>query len=260
MNSVEVAARLRRLQGPGGRYFLLAMDHGLPAGPLPGLEDPVGLVRRIRGAPVTALIANPGIVSRLAPYLDPSRGLIVHLSGGTVLGPRPSSKIVSASVEAALALGADSVSVQIHFGDPEEARMLFDAGRIVDEATACGLPVLAMAYPPSALGGRSEDVSAARHAARAAAELGASVVQTTYMGGSLSDVVRSCPAPVVVSGGPRVATEEGWLEDIRQAIATGAAGVSAGRNLFQQSDPAAFAARIGDVVFRPSDRADRGGG
>src|SRR3972149_1971644 len=129
-----ISRRLRRLEGPGGRFLLLALDHGLPAGPLPGIEAPVALLKALRGAPITGVIANPGLVPRIAPALPTSAGLVVHLSAGTVLGTRPTSKVLGTLPERALALGADAVSVQIHFGDVAEERMLSDAGRVVDAA------------------------------------------------------------------------------------------------------------------------------
>src|SRR3990170_4797384 len=148
MHSPGIQARLRRLEGPNGHLFLLALDHGLPAGPLPGLEAPGRVLRRIRGAAVTGLIANPGIVAHIAPELDPRCGLVVHLSAGTLLGARPTAKVLAALPDRAVSLGADAVSVQIHFDGPAEDRMLADAGRVVDAATELGLPVLGMAHPP----------------------------------------------------------------------------------------------------------------
>ena len=243
--------RLRRLEGPGRRYFLLALDHGLPAGPLRGIERPADLLRILRGTPVTGVILNPGLVPNLARELSSTLGLVVHLSAGTSLATHPTSKVPSSSVEHAVAIGADAVSVQIHFGDPTEDRMLTHAGEVVDDATRLGVPVLVMAYVPAAAGEASSDADATRHAVRAAAEIGASIVQTSYAGDaeSLEAIVQGCPVPVLLAGGPRASSPDVWLDAIRAGLAAGAAGVSAGRNLFQHEDPATFAWRIGEIVF-----------
>src|SRR3990172_3038877 len=121
MSSSGVTERVHRLQGPGGRCLLVALDHGLPAGPLPGIEDPARFLR-----------ARP---------------------------------------EDAADLGADAVSVQVHFGSDHEDVMLASAGRVADDARALGLPVLLMAYPLGREGGPPESAVVA-HAARAAAEIG----------------------------------------------------------------------------------------
>lgn len=243
-----ISRRLRRLQGLHGRSFLVALDHGLPAGPIPGLEDPAATVSRLGDAPVTGLIVNPGI-ARFVP-LEPPRALVVHLSAGTLLGTQPTSKVLVASVGHALALGADSVSVQIHFGDRAEDRMLSDAGSVVDAASALGVPVLIMAYPPGAIAGTASPDPIA-HAARAAAELGAALVQIPHPGSAdaVRLAVRGCPVPLVVAGGPRAASPAAFLDSVRRAIGAGAAGVSVGRNLFQHADPATFARDIGNILF-----------
>ena len=249
MSSLGTQRRLRRLRGSQDRFLLLALDHGLPAGPLPGLEDPRSLVRSLRDAPLTGVVASPGLVPHLVSEDASLPPLVVHLSAGTLLGSRPSSKVLACSVERALALGADAVSVQLGFGDPDEGRMLADAGRVVDEASRYGLPVLVMAYPPGSVTGTAalDDV---RHAARAAAEVGAGLVQISHPGSAedVRAVVRGCPVPLLTAGGPRSASPQAYLDAVSAAAAGGAAGLVVGRNLFQHPDPAAFARRIGEVL------------
>lgn len=248
MSSQAVSRRLRRLHGPGGRVFLLAADHGLPAGPLSGLEDPRSVLAALARSPVTGVIVNPGLV-RILPE-DSTVGLVVHLSAGTLLSSSPTSKVLATSVPRALSLGADAVSVQVHFGDPEEPRMLREAGAVIREADGFGLPVLVMAYPPRSTEGAAA-FEATRHVARAAAELGADWVQVPHPGDAqrTRDVVRGCPVPLLVAGGPRAATPETFLDSVRASMAGGAAGVSVGRNLFQHPHPARFAEEIGRLVL-----------
>lgn len=257
MSSLGTQLRLRRPRNSQGRFLLLALDHGLPAGPLPGLEDPRLLLRALQDAPLTGVVVNPGLVPHLVSRDTPLPPLVVHVSAGTLLGRPPSSKVPACSVECALALGADAVSVQIGFGDPEEGRMLGDAGHVVDEASRYGLPVLVMAYPPGSVTGTAapDDV---RHAARAAAELGADLVQVPHPGAAedVRAVVRGCPAPVLVAGGPRSASPEALLDAAAAALAGGAAGLVVGRNLFQHPDPASFARRLGEVVSSQAPRIE----
>ncbi len=247
--------RLRRLQGPGGRFFLLALDHGLPAGPLPGLEDPAAAVGRLAHAPLTGVIVNPGI-ARLVP-LEPPRSLVVHLSAGTLLATRPTSKVLACSVERAVALGADAVSLQVHFGDPLEDRTLSDAGRVIEAASRLGVPVLLMTHPPGAADHRASTDEVAL-AARVGAELGADLVQVPHPGAAdgVRAIIRGCPVPVVLAGGPRAASPEAFLDSIREAIGGGASGLSVGRNLFQHPDPLGFARRIGEIVFPAAPRVE----
>lgn len=251
MPSLGSERRLRRLQGRGGRYLLLAADHGLPAGPIQGLEDPAALFAALPSPPLTGIIANPGI-ARFFPA-DSRAALVVHLSAGTLLSRHPTSKVLSGSLARAVRLGADAVSVQIHFGDPAEDRMLSDAGSLTDEADGLGIPVLVMAYPPGATEGTAE-LEAIRHVARAAAEIGADLVQVPHPGpeSAVRQVVRGCPIPLLVAGGPRAAAPSSFLDAVGAAMAGGAAGLSVGRSLFQHPHPVEFARQLGEVVFRPA--------
>src|SRR3989449_3130251 len=197
MSLFGVERRRRRLEGGAGRIFLLALDHGVAAGPVPGIERLSDRVRRLRSAPFSGLVVNPGMVRSLSADIAPAWGLIVHLSASTLLGSRPGSKVLASTVEHAVSLGADAVSVQISFGDSREDRMIADAGRVVSLATSLGLPVFLMAHAPADPGESSIDPVAAAHAARAAAELGASIVQTNFAGApdGLREIVDSCPVP-----------------------------------------------------------------
>jgi len=253
MVSFGIASRLSRLAGRSGRFFFLALDHGLPAGPLPGIEDPRKFLSRMRGSPVSAIIANPGLLGLVADGVPASVGRIVHLSAGTLLGSHPRSKIPSATVAHAVALGGDAVSVQVHFGEPAEDRMLAHAGAVTEEAQRLGVPAILMVHPPPDW---ATDPEALRHAARAAAELGSQVVQTPYLGppSAFREVVRGCPVPLVVAGGPEASTAAAFLSAMRDAMAAGAAGISVGRNLFRHPDPAGLAAQLGDIVFGPLPR------
>src|SRR5438128_4946624 len=208
-----VERRRRRLEGGAGRILLLALDHGVGAGPVPGIERPSDLVRRLRSAPFSGLLANPGLVRAISADIAPVWGLILHLSASTLLGSRPGSKVLASTVEHAVSLGADAVSVQISFGDSREDRMIADAGRVVSQATSLGLPVFLMAHAPADPGESSKDPVAAAHPARPAAELGASIVQTNFAGppDGLRDVAHSCPVPLVVAVGPKGSPDDAVL-------------------------------------------------
>ncbi len=251
MSLFGVERRRRRLEKGKGRILLLALDHGLPAGPLPGIEQPAELVRRLRSVPFSGLLVNPGTARFISTDIPPLWGLVVHLSAGTLLGSSPASKVLSSTVEHAISLGADAVSVQISFGDVREDRMVADAGRVVDVATSFGLPVLLMAYASADPGKTSIDPDAAAHAARAAAEVGATIVQTDFAGtpDGVRKIARGCPVPLVVAGGPCISTEDAFLDALRDMVSAGAAGISVGRRIFQALDPPATAQRIADVVF-----------
>jgi fructose-bisphosphate aldolase/2-amino-3,7-dideoxy-D-threo-hept-6-ulosonate synthase len=88
------------------------------------------------------------------------------------------------------------------------------------------------------------------HAARVGAELGADIIKTNYTGDpdSFKDVIRSCPVPVIIAGGPKANTDAEVMKMVEDAISAGASGVSIGRNVFQHKNPAEMTRAISKVV------------
>ena len=142
------------------------------------------------------------------------------------------------TVQNALKMGADGVSVHINVGAENEADMLKDLGRVAVECMEWGMPLLAMMYPRGSKVEHEKDVECVKLAARVAAELGADIVKVPYTGDpdTFSKVVEGCPIPVVIAGGSKVDDRQ-TLEMIRGAMDAGAAGISMGRNVFQHPDP-----------------------
>lgn len=99
------------------------------------------------------------------------------------------------------------------------------------------------------------------HAASLAADLGADIVKTDYPGTpeQMADVVRACPIPVIVAGGPRTADTEAVLAQVSDALRGGAAGVAMGRNVFQAERPGRTAAAIARLVHESPHVPDRDG-
>ncbi len=92
-------------------------------------------------------------------------------------------------------------------------------------------------------------------AARVGAELGADIIKTNYTGevDTFKEVVRGCPVPVVIAGGPQMDTERELLQMVRDSIDAGGRGVSIGRNIFQAKDPTDLVRKIARVVHEGYD-------
>ncbi|MBA7708895.1 3-hydroxy-5-phosphonooxypentane-2,4-dione thiolase [subsurface metagenome] len=82
---------------------------------------------------------------------------------------------------------------------------------------------------------------------RIAAELGARVVKT-YWCEDFEKVVRGCPVPVVMAGGPQVDTELEVFEFVYAGIQKGAIGVNLGRNIWQNDFPVAMIKAIRALI------------
>ena len=231
-----------------GAWVMVPLDHGISMGPVPGLEDPRQALAAAADGGATCVTLHKGLVPLTALYAD-RMGILLHLSASSDSAPDPQDKRIVASVEEALRLGCDGVSIHVNVGSATEARQLEDAGRV---ATACndwGVPLVTMAYPRGPKVSNPHDPTLLAHAARLAAELGADAVKVPYSGSpdTFRDVVRGCPVPVLVAGGPRKGDFQSFLTDLKGARKAGAAGASVGRNVFQHPDPKAAVAAVAAV-------------
>jgi len=231
------------------KTVIVPMDHGVTNGPIPGLIDMGQTVNLVADGGANAVIGHVGLALHGHRQGGRDIGLILHLSASTSLGPDPNEKVLVNSVQNALKMGADAVSMHVNIGAESEARMLADLGAVAVECMEWGMPLLAMMYPRGRKVTAENDTENVKLAARVAAELGADIVKTVYTGDpdSFREVTRGCPVPVVVAGGSKT-DDRTTLELIEGAMAGGAAGISIGRNAFQHRTPDKFVKAAACIV------------
>jgi DhnA family fructose-bisphosphate aldolase class Ia len=226
------------------------MDHGLLAGPCPGLENPAELIAKLVAGGADAVLTSYGIARHFARQLAPL-GLILRMDGwATDLGQADYLGALFYQIEDALRLGADAIALNGFPGAPNERASLENIARAVGQAHPWDLPVLVEMVPGGFDSGpewRTADNIAL--AVRVAAELGADLVKTPYVAG-LKQAIDTCYVPVVILGGAKRGNQRDMLADIKQAVDTGAAGVAIGRNIFQADDPEAMAAAVAAIIHQ----------
>ena len=233
-----------------GRTVIAPMDHGVSNGPMKGIIDIDKTVESISQGGADAILMHKGIVEQVYRGYGKDIGLIVHLSASTSLAPNPNNKVIVTSVEKAIQLGADAVSVHVNLGSETESEMLQELGEISETCSYWGIPLLAMMYPRGQKVENEHDVELVKHAARVGSELGVDIVKTNYTGDpdSFKEVVEGALVPVVIAGGPKVDTDEELLQMVKDSIEVGGAGVAFGRNLFQAENPGKITKAISEVV------------
>lgn len=224
-----------------GRTVILPMDHGITK-PEKGIEKVDRVVEEVQDY-IDAVIVHKGVAKRSAVLADIDAALIIHLSASTSLALDPNDKRIVTSVEKAIALGADAVSIHVNIGSKTEAEQIEKAGTISEICDDYGIPLLAMMYPRGSIDVTTETV---RHAARIGYELGADILKVPYVQ-SFEEVVAVCDIPVVVAGGSK-GSEHEFLKRVEDAIAKGAAGVAAGRNVFNSDHPVRIAKALHMIV------------
>jgi predicted phospho-2-dehydro-3-deoxyheptonate aldolase len=249
----EIGKRIRLeriIDRKTGHTVIVPMDHGLTMGPIAGLEDMSAIINKIADGGANAVILHKGIVRAGHRGYGKDIGLIIHLSGSTAIGPDPQSKVPVASLEEAIKLGADAVSVHVNVGAVNEHDQLRSLGAVSEACAEWGIPLFAMMYPRGPKVKNEYDPTLVAHAARVGAELGADIVKTVYTGdiNSFKKVVRGCPVPVVIAGGPKMANDRDVLQMAFEAMKAGAIGVSIGRNIFQHRNPINMTKALAKIV------------
>ena len=107
-----------------GRTIIVPLDHGVTVGPIQGLIDARDTVTRIVEGGANAVLMHKGLVPCGHRARGHDIGLVVHLSASTVLSPSPGIKTLVCSVEEAIQLGADAISLHLNLGDEFEREML----------------------------------------------------------------------------------------------------------------------------------------
>jgi fructose-bisphosphate aldolase, class I len=246
--------RLNRILGGSERRALVvAFDHALVLGPIPGTEDPLGKIRQFARADVDALLLNLGLIRQFAdsPIAGPIPALIARLDWTTIwaaIGQNGSGALHSALLarpEEALRHGADAVLTYlvVGTGDTEfEMREITRNAEVARECERVGIPLIVESLARGKDVRNPGDPKWLDLHTRIAAELGADVVKTDYSGDvdSMRSVVKRCPIPILVLGGSRHASDKRALDVVREVAASGAAGVFFGRNVFQSENMKTF--------------------
>nr|WP_051184349.1 2-amino-3,7-dideoxy-D-threo-hept-6-ulosonate synthase [Desulfatiglans anilini] len=250
------AIRMERIMDrQTGKTVIVPMDHGVTAGPILGITNMKEAMRQVAAGGANAVVEHKGMVARGHRRSGPDMGLIVHLSASTSLSPHPNAKTLVCTVEEAIKLGADAVSIHVNIGNGYEKEMLADFGKVALSAAEWGMPLLAMIYPRGEKVKDEYDPAVIKHAARLGAELGADMVKVSYTGSpeTFREVVEGCHVPVIIAGGPKMGSDRAILEMVRGAIDAGAAGTSIGRNVFQHQNPTRIVRALSMIVHEGAD-------
>ncbi len=242
--------RFRRLvDQESGAIVAVPMDHGFTLGPVRGVDHIRQTTDSVFEGGASCVVVHKGMMRRMVG-ISPQRGVMVHISGSVSFSPNANEKVLMGSVEEAVSLGADGVSLHVNVGAESDKRMMEHLGSVSRDANRFGMPVLAMMYARDDSGSDNKDASALAHIARIAEEGGADIakVHATEGGKGFDEVVQGISIPVVIAGGSKTSNFTEFLQTIENCIAAGASGVSIGRNIFQAEDVRGTTQKVLEVV------------
>ena len=157
---------------------------------------------------------------------DTGRTVIVPMDHGVTVGPINGLIDMKTTVNAVALGGANAILIHKGLVTSGHRRRGKDVGLIIHLSGSTALSP----YP---------NAKTLVCTVEEAIKLGADIVKVSYTGSveSFRRVVRGCPVPVVIAGGPKMNSDREILEMVKGAIEAGGAGVSIGRNVFQHRNP-----------------------
>lgn len=234
---------------PGGRCFFMPIDHGYFQGPTTNLERPGETIKPLIPY-FDALFVTRGV---LRAAIDPSlnKPIILRVSGGTsMVGKDLADEIITTSIEEIIRTNAQAAGISVFIGSDYEKQTLANLSQMVNVCENYGIPVMAVTAVGKEL--QKRDARYLGLACRICAELGARIVKT-YWCEDFDKVVKGCPVPVVIAGGPKCETEKEVFEFVYDGMQKGAIGVNLGRNVWQSPNPVPMAAALQAIIHKDAD-------
>jgi putative autoinducer-2 (AI-2) aldolase len=222
----------------------MPIDHGYFQGPTRCLEEPGKTIEPLLPY-FDALFVTRGVLrSAILPEID--KPIILRVSGGTSMaGKDLANEVITTSIEEIIRLNASAVGISVFVGSAYEKETLANLANLVNACEDYAIPVMAVTAVGKEL--EKRDARYLGLACRICAELGARIVKT-YWCEDFNKVVKGCPVPVVIAGGPKCETEKEVFEFVYDGMSKGAIGVNLGRNVWQSGHPVAMAAALRAII------------
>ena len=240
-----------------GSLFGAAVDHFVGYGDVRagGLADlPHALSKIIDAGPDSVTMLAGSAKQLWSPYAGRA-ALIVQ---GGCFTPDDRVQQLIATPEDAVRLGADALAVAIPVRGASEGTYLRWLTDSVRAAAPLEMPVVAHIYPRTADNKIVFDPEGIAWAVRCGIETGVDVIKVGYPGdeSAFTEIIASCPTPVVMAGGPKTATFTEALQQIVEGQRAGARGAVIGRNMWGSPDITAAALAYKAVIHDGLSAAD----
>ncbi len=252
--------RLNRiLNAETGNGIVVAIDHGLFIGPLPGVENAPKTIDALLPGHPDAIQMTPGTTRACIGkfYGQGKPGIVVRLDATNIWRKKPAPKegyyAQVASVQDAVQLGGDAVVTFLFAGydtDAQEAQNLEALSAIAGDAREFGIPFIVEPLAIQKGSNVVRDFEIMKLIVRMASEIGADVIKADYPESKkeFEQLVSIATAPILVRGGPKMDSDKEMLQMVKDAMDTGARGIVFGRNVWQHKKPAAILRALSAIV------------
>ena len=247
--------RMSRLVNPkSNKMMAITVDHAISRGiaPMTCIQDIQGAIDKIVAGRPDAMTMTGPIAERCLGKHAGKVSLLCKISSYSPVSPTQDA--VFGTVDSAIALGADAVSMGcMTLGDFQNEQ--FEAiGKVAQECRLKGMPLIGHVYP------KGESVPVDKRTAweniaycvRSACELGMDIVKTTYTGDpeSMAKAISCVPSSfrVVIQGGDACKTLDDYLNMTYDAMQCGVGGVTMGRFVWDYKDVTALVIALRYII------------
>jgi DhnA family fructose-bisphosphate aldolase class Ia len=248
--------RFEKLFSKGENAVIVAIDHGMFDGPIPGMIDLKTTAEKINPC-VDGVLLSPGMLKHLR-FAFNYKGApmpIVRLNWSSVYcfhwNYNNAYTVLAQTVEEAVTNGAEIVlaSLTLQTGSEEtDTRNVEIYSRLVNAAGNLGIPIIGEYFPVhSGTISREQMHEQVYTCCRILSELGCDMIKT-FNTHDFRKVTESCPVPVFGLGAEKTPLQIQALQLAADEIRDGARGVVFGRNAIQVNDPFAFQSALCEVV------------
>jgi len=228
---IGLNVNLNRIFRRDGRTLIVAMDHGVVFGAMPGLIKPCETIEKVLNGGADAIMTTLGVIKSCCKTFDRL---------GIIWSVPPNPELV----EQAVKMGVNAVKLTYFISVEEKSKL----ETILPVASACnswGIPLLVEVVPVKD-GKPIDDLESVKLLVRIAVEHGAHFIKTIYAE-PFKEVVEVAGVPVVILGGkPR--DLRGVFEMVKESIEAGGSGVAFGRNIWQSENPEAVTKALSRLI------------
>lgn len=244
--------RMQRIINPKTKKtIIIPIDHWAWEWVMPWLEDMKSLVSDVSSWWADAILGHMWTWIRFAQYKNPDTAFIYHLSVSTRVNFKDKNdKVLVNSVESALCMWADWISVHVNIWSDNESEQLKDLWFVAQECYRYWLPLLAMMYPRwEGLTNDPKSVDMVSLAIRVWAEIWADIVKTYYTWDidSFKKAIIWATVPVVIVGWGK-SSDEALFKMTKDSIEAWASWLTFWRNAFQHPKRVKFINTLRAIV------------
>lgn len=248
--------RIEKLFSKGENAVIVAIDHGMFDGPIPGMINMKEMINKIDPC-IDGVLLSPGMLKQIRPVFN-YKGApmpIIRLNWSSVYcfhwNYNTAYTVLAQTVEEAVANGTEIVlaSLTLQTGSEEnDSKNVELYSRLVNAADKLGIPVIGEYFPTHSGTISAEQMHEQVYTScRILSELGCDMIKTFYTH-DFKKVTESCPVPVLGLGADKKPTQLEALQLASDEIRDGARGVVFGRNSIQVPNPSLFQQALCEVV------------